>query len=80
MNDRYSSKTKRANVEAVGGIVLGGRARAARNLGLYRSIAVAMYKKHRKHNGPLRRADAVSSLFLFSPSLLSHKTPWNASR
>lgn len=80
MNDRYSSKTKRANVEAVGGIVLGGRARAARNLGLYRSIAVAMYKKHRKHNGPLRRADAVDSLFLFSPSLLSHKTPWNASR
>lgn len=80
MNDRYSSKTKRADVEAVGGIVLGGRARAARNLGLYRSIAVAMYKKHRKHNGPLRRADAVSSLFLFSPSLLSHKTPWNASR
>lgn len=80
MNDRYSSKTKWADVEPVGGIVLGGRARAARNLGLYRSIAVAMYKKHRKHNGPLRRADAVSSLFLFSPSLLSHKTPWNASR
>lgn len=80
MNDRYSSKTKRANVEAVGGIVLGGRARAARNLGLYRSIAVAMYKKHRKHNGPLRRADAVNSLFLFSPSLLSHNTPWNALR
>lgn len=80
MNDRYSSKTKRPDVEAVGGIVLGGRARAAQNLGLYRSIAVAMYKKHRKHNGPLRRADAVNSLFLFSPSLLSHKTPWNASR
>lgn len=80
MNDRYSSKTKRANVEAVGGIVLGGRARAARNLGLYRSIAVAMYKKHRKHNGPLRRADTVNSLFLFPSSPLSHKTPWNASR
>lgn len=80
MNDRYSSKTKRANVEAVGGIVLGGRARAARNLGLYRSIAVAMYKKHRKHNGPLRRADTVNSLFLLSSSPLSHRTPWNASR
>lgn len=71
MNDRYSSKTKRASVEAAGGIVLGGRARAARNLGLYRSIAVAMYKKHRKHNGPLRRADAVNPFPLFPFTVVS---------